>query len=131
MAVTINAVSLVQPTGLLDEALFPEGNLLYLADGWLQNAISKAAVNASTDPDGAATAWVYYRGYTAIADRLANAPSTIMVDGQVTRTTAADQRKYFSDKAIYWLEVYDGLTKTEDAAFGTRPSMRVPVVASW
>lgn len=109
MAVTLTVDDLEQPLGELDASLFPNGDIDNLCAAWLAQAIAKIEANtgiATADQDAAAAAWVYYRAYMQVADRFANSPSTIVVDGTVTRTTAADQRKYFADRAAYWLDFY-------------------------
>jgi hypothetical protein len=109
MSVTLTVDDLEQPLGELDASLFPSGNIDNLVTVWLSQAITTVEANtgiATADQDEAAAAWVYYRAYTQVADRFANTAQTIMIDGQVTRTTSADQRKYFADRAAYWLEFY-------------------------
>jgi hypothetical protein len=111
MAVTLTIDDLEQPLGELDASLFPSGDIDNLVTAWLSQAITMVEANtgiATTDQAAAAAAWVYYRAYTQIADRFANTAQTIMVDGQVTRTTSADQRRWFAERATYWLDQYYG-----------------------
>ena len=113
MSITLSSVDFVQPDGELSGYLFPENNMDDLLAGWLAKA-AELVVNVPTaSQNDAAEAWVYYRAYTLVADRLSLSPATIMVDGQVTRTTAADQRKYFADRAKVWLDLYYGFNTTE------------------
>lgn len=112
MAVTLITDDLVQPVGEIDSGLFPNGDIDLLVTSWLSQAVAKVEANTgitTANQNAAAAAWVYYRAYTLVADRLANTAQTIMVDGQVTRTTGADQRKYFAGRAEYWLGVYYSL----------------------
>lgn len=132
MAVTLIVDDLVQPVGELDSDLFPNGDIDAFVIAWLLQAVTKVEANTgitAANHNAAATAWVYYRAYTQVADRFANSPSTIIVDGTVTRTTAADQRKYFADKATYWLDWYYGLNTlvpaiTVPTFFGTVSARR-------
>lgn len=132
MTVSITIFDLEQPQGELDESLFPGCDFEDLLQGWLDQAASKVEAEtniALTDQDAAAAAWVYYRAFTRVADRFANSPSTIMIDGTVTRTTAVDQRKYFADKAASWLARYYEFGTTSQlpgvpAFFGTVKARR-------
>lgn len=109
MAVTLLPDDLIQPIGELSDVLFPDGNLLNMLSGWLvdaTNQVNAAPGIALANQNKAAAAWVYYRAYSLVADRLASTPSNIVIDSTVTRTMASDQRKYFADKAKEWLDYY-------------------------
>lgn len=110
MSVSLTIDDLKQPTGELDDAMFPSGDIDNLLSGWLLQAETKVADFSTDTQDEAAAAWVYYRGFTAIAQRLAATPSSRSVDsGAVTVSTSADQRKYFDGLAKYWFDIFNGL----------------------
>lgn len=123
MAVTLFSDDLVQPAGELSDVLFPDGNIGELVAGWLRDAKTKVANVAETEQDGAAAAWVYYRAYRHVADRMASAPSH-MIAGPRTEDFDFNQRKYFAERADYWLDIYYSLNLTVPQAaipafFGT------------
>jgi len=123
VAVTIITDDLVQPTGEISDAMFPLGNMRDMADGWLLDAANQVANVSATEQNEAAKAWVYYRYNTYLSDRLAYTPNN-MVAGPRTEGYSSDQRKYFADRAIYWLEIYYSLNRTVPQAaipafFGT------------
>lgn len=129
MAVTLTIYDLKQPTGELDESLFPTGNIDSLVAGWLAQAADEVANITAADQDAAARAWVYYRAYSHVAQRLASSPANVVIDSTVTRTTSADQRKYFADLATYWLNFFYSLNITTPSAanpafFGTVKARR-------
>lgn len=117
MAVTLTGLDLMQPLGELDASLFAAtDDSGLLLTGWLRDAIDQVASVAASGQNAAAAAWVYYRAFTLFAQRAANKPSTITVDGVVTRTTASDQRKYFDDRAKYWQGEFARLSTTTPTA---------------
>lgn len=110
MAVTLTITDLQQPTGELDSDMFPLGNIDILLSGWLAQAETKVTDFSIATQNDAAAAWVYYRGFSAIAQRLAATPSSKSVDsGAVTVSTSADQRKYFDTLAKYWFDIFNAL----------------------
>lgn len=111
MSVTLTISDLKQPQGELFAALFPGDDLDTLLTGWLSKATTliNASTIATSDQNNAALAYCYYSAYNYVALRLANAPASVSVDsGGVTKSTAGDQRKFFADKADYWLDFYNG-----------------------
>lgn len=110
MAVTLISDDLLQPAGELDESLFPADNCNDFVAGWLSQAADKVLASANitaADQDKAAAAWVYYRAYTWVANRIANTPESVTV-GPRTERSSATQQKYFADLAAFWLEQYYG-----------------------
>lgn len=111
--VTLTLEDFVQPAGELYDSLFPEQDLYTLVDGWLQQAIYKVEGTATIPAEHrnlAASAWVYYRAYSHIAQRLMASAATMNVDGKVSRTIASDQRQHFADLATAKLTMYEQLS---------------------
>jgi len=111
MAVTLTISDLKQPDGELFAALFPGDDIDTLITGWLNKAtiLINASSIITTDHNNAALAYVYYSAYNYVALWLANAPASVSIDsGGVTKSTSNDQRKFFADKANYWLDFYNG-----------------------
>lgn len=126
MAVTLAVYDLQQPTGELDCALYPNADSDELIDGWLTQAIEKvtAAGVGAADQNNAAAAWVYYRGYAHVAQRLASEPASVALDSTITRSIASDQRKYFAGLADLWLNAcygYSLITPVATVPAFTRP----------
>jgi hypothetical protein len=112
MAVTITTTDLEQPEGELSESLFPGGDFDTLLAGWLAVAITSVEGNsniAATNQNSAAAAWVYYRAYSHVAQRLASSPVRVAtsVDGSVSKEMAQDQRTYFINLAKQWKATFD------------------------
>lgn len=120
MAVTLSTFDLIQPTGELSESLFPGSDFSMLVGGWFGQAETLVEANtaiAATSHNLAAAAWVYYRAYSHVADRLASSPVSVSVshDGSMSKTMSTDQRKYFIDKATAKLAQYESY-ETEAAS---------------
>lgn len=110
--VTLTVEDFVQPAGELTDHMFPEENLLTLTDGWLQQAISKVESTPTIlaeNRDLAASAWVYHRAYSHIAQRLYVSAQSASVDS-VTRSMGSDQRQHFADLAAAKLALYEQLS---------------------
>lgn len=130
MAVTLITDDLTLPNGELSTDLFPD-NCETLLVGWLQQAAAKVEASegiTTAEQNEAAAAWVYYRAYTAVADRMAQEAESITV-GPRTERTGANRFKYFMDRANYWLGVYQALDAVEAetpvmAFFGTVKTRR-------
>lgn len=128
MSVSLTIDDLKQPTGELDDAMFPNGDIDNLLSGWLSQAETKVSDFSTDTQDEAAAAWVYYRGFSAIASRMANTAESVTV-GPRTERTSASQQKYFADRAAYWFDIYNGLdvvtpTIANPAFFGSVKARR-------
>jgi hypothetical protein len=75
MALALVAADLIYPKGRLQPVLFPKETLATIVEAWLSEAETKVADVDAADQDAAATHWVYYRAYSAIAERIAASPS--------------------------------------------------------
>lgn len=124
--VTLTVDDFIQPTGELYDSLYPEEDMRLLVDGWLQQAISlvEATTNILAENRNlAASAWVYYRAYSHIAQRLMASASTMSVDGKVSRSTASDQRQYYTALAAERRKLFDSF---DTVAVAATPKPAVP-----
>lgn len=72
----------IAPVGLLTAALFPGQNLEAMVSAWLTEAESKAAAAATPEQQNEAIrAWVYYRAYFDVWQRLSSNPASLSLDG--------------------------------------------------
>lgn len=115
MAVTLISDDLIYPTGELQDGMFPNGDLGESVDTWLSASEAQGAGS-----DLVARHWVYYRGYDAIANRLANTPASISVDGAVTRTVSSAQITFYRNKADSNLSEWNRLSGGDQFA-ATKP----------
>jgi hypothetical protein len=133
VAVTLTDQDVTQPLGELDSSLFPGSNFAELVNGWLYQAQQKVQANAgiaAADHNDAAAAWVYYRAYSHVAQRLAASPTSVSVGGKISRSMAADQRKHFFQLAAEKLAEYsshDSATSPIGALFTVARPSRVTV----
>lgn len=114
MAVTLVPDDLIQPDGELTAALFPDDDLIEFVAGWLDQATTKveaASGISSSSQDAAAAAWVYYRAYNYVAQRLVAGPASHRL-GPAEETYEQDQRSYFAGLAAQKLAEYTGFDST-------------------
>lgn len=138
MAVTLTPTDLTQPDGELSAFLFPNGDFATLLAGWLSQSATLVEANigiAAANQNNAAAAWVYYRGFTHIAQRLAALPVSVSTahDGSMSKTMSSDQRAYFVSMAKHWKSVFDAYDTTPALTTdGVFPgSLMVNTVARW
>lgn len=117
MAVTLSSFDLIQPTGELSESLFPGNDFDLLVGGWLGQATTLVDANsaiATANQNLAAAAWVYYRGFSHVAQRLASSPVSVSAshDGSMSKTMSSDQRAYFVALAKHWKSIFDDYDTT-------------------
>lgn len=91
----------ISPTGDLTEALFPGVDLEEHVTAWLQDAQDR------TSDEARQAAWVYYRAYTHIANRL-HAGLASERKGDQAASIDARQFRYWEAKAQAQLAVYRG-----------------------
>jgi len=109
---SITATDLIYPTGLLRAEQFPGESLLAnVTEEWLPEAEEKAAEANPDFRDEATKDWVYYRGFSSVATRLAGTPDTLALEG-VSRTMSNSRVQHFKDLAEKHLAEFL-------AAFGT------------
>lgn len=72
----------ISPAGLLTTDLFPGRDLTALVEAWLAEAESKSSAAATLEQQNEAIkAWVYYRAYFDVWQRLSSNPSSLALDG--------------------------------------------------
>jgi len=98
------ASDLIYPVGELTQIMFPGAVLDDLADTWI---ISAAAL---TTDDTAATHWIYWRAYTAVANRLAATPNSEVYFNDVARRFEKDRLDFFLSQAAGHKSAYEQLT---------------------
>lgn len=106
MAVT--ATDFVAPTGELTADMFPGDTLSTNVAAYLTQAQSKAPSN-----DDAQTAWVYYRAWTAIANRLGTNPAEIDIEGEGSTRLLREQIAFAQSRASYWRAEYEAETSSQ------------------
>jgi hypothetical protein len=70
MAVTLTIADLQYPVGHLQPGLFPDGDIGTALQAWIEEAARL------TNNNEAAAHYVYWRGYEAIAERIAGRPTS-------------------------------------------------------
>lgn len=97
--------SFIEPEGMLSESMFPGADLEEFVAAWLTDAESR------TDDEAKQRAWVYYRAYTSIANRMhAGLMSESKADASAAR--GANQFAYWRAKAEAQLIAYRGAGTT-------------------
>lgn len=99
------ATDFIAPEGELTADMFPGDTLATNVQAYLDQAELKAA-----DNEDAQTAWVYYRAWTAVANRLATEPSSIDIEGEGSRQYLVPQMAAAQARANYWRSEYESLT---------------------
>lgn len=134
MAITLSTVNFIEPDGELQEDLFPSG-LEDLLDGWIAVATVKVEAAAGiTNQNAAVEAWVYYRAYSHIAQRMGGDAAKASLSSGSSREFTPDQRAYFASRAAYWLAKYEALDTVvteEEAAVAVPPSGSVRLRPTW
>ena len=135
MAVTLSTLDLKQPDGELSESLFPGNDFDMLLAGWLGQAVTMVEANAAiatANQNLAAAAWVYYRAYDHIAQRMASSPVRVAtsLDGSIAKEMAQDQRKFWFDKAIAKKADYEAFETEAPSTTAVMPAFFGRVSAS-
>lgn len=119
MAVT-NA-DFIAPTGELTADMFPGDTLSTNIDAWITEAEAKAASN-----DDAQKAWVYYRAWTGIANRLGTTPAEVDIEGEGNVRTLKEQIAFAQSRAAYWRSEYEAETASQvsQRSFSVMRSLR-------
>lgn len=116
MAVTLGPAELTYPIGELTVVMFPDGDLDTNLTAWIQEAAAK------TDSNEVARHWIYHRGYSAVASRIASTPSSEAYFSNVSRAWGDGRVDYFYRLAKQHLEKYDLLAASSNV-IARRPAM--------
>lgn len=110
MAVTLTIADLQYPIGKLQAALFPDGDIEIALQAWLVEAADLTTSNA------AAAHYVYWRGYSAAADRILAMPSSESTgQGSHSQSWSDGRVKALRDLANYYKSEFDKTAETTDA----------------
>lgn len=113
MAVTLDPADLIYPKGELQPASFPDGDIEDVVLAWLDEAIARLATVTVTDQNEAAKHHVYWRGFTAIATRLAVKPSTEQTSGERSTSYGTGQINALYRQADFHREQFEQLAQSE------------------
>ena len=126
---TIIAADLKIPTGELQPAWFPDGDLDTSITAWLAE-VDLGAIAAGEDQDRATRAYCYARAYRTVAGRLASTPTTEKTN-DLTTTIDAARVKFFTDMADRWETAYQAIL-AEAPIVQTEPaSSAAQIVPTW
>lgn len=135
MAVTLQAVDLIQPDGELANSYFPAGDLDDQIDGWLAKARNKVHANADIAEsvhNDAAEAWVYYLAYSYIANQLGALPNSQGVgSGEVTEAWGQDRPAYWLRRATEQRTLYASYVVPQVKNTTPRDSLSIPTRVGW
>jgi hypothetical protein len=114
--VALNPTDLIAPKGDIQPSFFPDGDMIENVTQWLNQARVKAA-RAGSFFDSATMAWVYYRAYTFVANRMASEPDQAGVD-EVSRTISIQRVKHFQQLAQKAMDEFNGYFDESPASSG-------------
>src|SRR5574337_832347 len=132
MAVT--AADLLAPAGRLDPAvLWPTESLADVQSriaAYLTDAVLRTASFAAADIDAAVTAWVYYRAYDAVYQRIISTPASATLAEQGSYAILPGQLAAIATERDSWRATFDALAPSsavvrigpQSAAAITRPT---------
>ena len=130
MAVTLTIDDLKYPDGEMLGSMFPDGDINTVLTTWLQTA-----AGLTTDND-VAIHYVYWRGYNAVANRLAATPSNESTSQGMHSVSWSDNRvKAMRDQADYHKGEYERLSESANlgqpqAYFGRVRALNTTTVSS-
>lgn len=130
MAVTLVNTDLIAPNGLLMAEMFPVNgaSLSTYVTQWIAKATTAVANVDAGDQDDAATAWVYWRGFSQAANELASLPASAKT-GDQTEAWNASQVQRLEGVAQQWRNEYNAYA--EIVSQTVIQSVQAPVVRSW
>lgn len=113
----------IAPVGLLTPDLFPDGDIEVRVATWLSEAEGKAPAS-----EPAQRAWVYYRGYFDVWQRLSSNPASLSLDG----TSMSMGQEQIASYRTLWMRLLADFNQAMGAPT-TRPlrSSSEPAVAKW
>lgn len=109
MAVTLSENDLTAPQGRLQSAMFPDGDMSTNVTAWLNKATTtvQAADIDSADHDAAAEAYVYWRAYEFVAERMLAEPEQYTDEDGESRTLSTQQISSFQRLAERFRDEYE------------------------
>lgn len=135
---TVVVAEFLAPRGLIEPGLFPldSGPALaerlneYLTQG--QQNVAGLGLSAAQQ-DEAVTAYVYYRSYDAVVDRLAITPSTVSFADQGSVSFSSAQMGTFATKRDKFLDDYTAILASAGRVESgeSHDSVTIRVVPTW
>lgn len=106
------ATDLIEPTGKLQDSLFPDGEIITKVTAWLSKAYTRAT-NAGVEAtylDAAVEAYTYHLAYSHVADRLAGTPNSLDIESaaSMSKSIEKDRIQYFANLAEKYLDEFEG-----------------------
>lgn len=102
MALAVN--DLIYPSGDLLPSMFPDNDIVPAVTVWLHESVDR------TGDLTAQRSWIYYRAYTAVANRIAATPNNENSFGTHSTSWGSDRIQAFRDLAAANLAEYTRLT---------------------
>lgn len=106
----LTATDFIEPTGELSEEMFPGKDVEEFAGAWLAEAASKAG------GESAQRAWVYYRAYSHVANRMHADPANAR-EGSVSVQVTDAQIQHWQRLAMRHAHEFYALTGQAAGAF--------------
>lgn len=117
----------IHPAGELLPAFFPNEEIASLVHTWLTEAQGKTAALPAACVEPATAAWVYYRAYAAVANRIAATPTREAYFNDVDRWHSADRVEYFRAKAEEHRARFESLASVTSDGGGVTVTQRPPM----
>ena len=127
MAVTLTIADLQYPIGELQPALFPDGDIGTALATWIEEAAKLTGSNE------AAARYVYWRGYSAAADRIAAMPTSQSTgQGQHSQSWSDGRVEQWRTRAREHKAAFDAIVPPfVPVVSATGYSAQVKVTATW
>lgn len=130
----MTSADLIHPTGELSALMFPGEDMTTIVTQWLNDAVARTSTIVDlTQQADAQRAWVYYRGYTALANRLAATPnSESSFGGEAQRGWSESRPTHWRKLAEERLTTFQALTAAPAVTvenFATTVSVKA--IARW
>jgi hypothetical protein len=116
---SLTASDLKHPNGEMQSVMFPDNDIDTLLAAWLIEAQGKTAI------EEAQKRWVYYKGYTAIANRIAATPSSQSHQGTQAVSWSDSRIQQFRSLARDHLAEYQRLAGADVLDGRVSASLRV------
>lgn len=108
----VSPTDLTAPAGEVEPAWFPSDDTAALTarlQAYIDDGAARAQADGIIDVDEATTLWAYHRAYRAIWLRLSEAPSSLTMNDQGSRSRTDAQRDSFKAEADRLFTAYQSL----------------------
>lgn len=106
----LSPADFVLPKGELSPEMFPGVGDLAEEGGYVDTWLAEA--QEKTGDEKAQAAWVYYRAFSAVANRLNANPASVDVEHKGSKQRLISQMQYFEQKAAEYRAEFERLTET-------------------